>query len=72
MNTIHSQPNRRVLVIDDNRAIHEDFRKILGEPDTSALAARELGGSLTGHSDGPNRGAVFTLELPLRRPKEPS
>jgi len=32
--------NRRILVIDDNRAIHEDFRKILGSPDanTSALA----------------------------------
>jgi len=28
----HSSPerNRRILVIDDNRAIHEDFRKILG------------------------------------------
>ncbi|MCK4660239.1 MAG: response regulator [Phycisphaerae bacterium] len=31
----------------------------------SALAAREMGGSLTAHSDGPNRGATFTLELPL-------
>jgi PAS domain S-box-containing protein len=32
---------------------------------SGALVARELGGSLTGQSDGPNRGAVFTLELPL-------
>jgi predicted signal transduction protein with EAL and GGDEF domain len=24
------EPNRRILVVDDNRAIHEDFRKILG------------------------------------------
>jgi two-component system NtrC family sensor kinase len=31
----------------------------------SALAAREMGGSLTGHSDGLGHGAVFTLELPL-------
>ncbi|HEY0457204.1 MAG TPA: ATP-binding protein, partial [Verrucomicrobiae bacterium] len=30
----------------------------------SALAARELGGSLTVKSDGPGRGAAFTLELP--------
>ena len=32
---------------------------------SSALAAEELGGSLTAHSDGPGRGAMFTLELPL-------
>ncbi len=31
---------------------------------SSALAAKELGGSLTVSSDGPGRGAVFTLELP--------
>ena len=33
---------------------------------TSALAARELGGSLTGTSEGPGRGATFVLSLPLR------
>lgn len=31
---------------------------------SGALAARELGGSLTAHSDGLGRGATFTLELP--------
>jgi len=31
---------------------------------SSALAAQELGGSLTVHSDGPRKGATFTLELP--------
>jgi signal transduction histidine kinase len=32
----------------------------------SACAAMELGGNLTGRSDGLGRGAVFCLELPLR------
>ena len=37
----------------------------------SVLAAQDLGGSLNVHSDGPGRGATFTLELPLT-PPEPS
>jgi two-component system, NtrC family, sensor kinase len=32
----------------------------------SACAAMEMGGSLTVHSDGPGRGATFTIELPRR------
>ena len=32
---------------------------------SGALAARELGGTLSAHSDGPGKGAVFTLKLPL-------
>jgi signal transduction histidine kinase len=31
-----------------------------------ALAAREMGGALLAHSDGPGKGATFTLELPAR------
>jgi PAS domain S-box-containing protein len=30
-----------------------------------ALAARQMGGTLTAHSDGPGKGALFTLELPV-------
>ncbi|MFC5523260.1 DAHL domain-containing protein [Polaromonas jejuensis] len=30
-----------------------------------ALAARQMGGTLTAHSDGPGKGATFTLELPI-------
>ena len=29
------QPNRRVLIVDDNRSIHEDFRKTLGQGEGS-------------------------------------
>ncbi len=35
---------------------------------SGALAAKELGGSLTVHSDGPGTGASFTLELPVIPP----
>jgi two-component system NtrC family sensor kinase len=31
---------------------------------SSALAAQELGGSLSAHSEGPGQGATFTLDLP--------
>jgi PAS domain S-box-containing protein len=31
----------------------------------AALAAKEMGGSLIAHSEGPGRGASFTLELPM-------
>jgi two-component system NtrC family sensor kinase len=33
------------------------------------LTAKELGGKLTAYSDGPGKGATFTLELP-RQPRE--
>jgi C4-dicarboxylate-specific signal transduction histidine kinase len=33
---------------------------------SGALAAKELGGALLAHSDGPGKGATFTLELPLK------
>ncbi|MBE2214685.1 MAG: response regulator [Opitutaceae bacterium] len=39
-----SPPNRRILIVDDNAAIHEDFRKILaatGEAANDALASLE-------------------------------
>ncbi|WPB76622.1 ATP-binding protein [Archangium violaceum] len=39
---------------------------------SSAVAAQELGGSLTVHSDGPGRGATFTLELPYQPIEEPT
>ena len=32
---------------------------------SGAIAAKELGGRLTAHSDGPGLGATFTLELPF-------
>ncbi|HEY3916010.1 MAG TPA: PAS domain S-box protein [Verrucomicrobiae bacterium] len=37
---------------------------------SGALAAKELGGSLTASSEGPGCGAVFTLELPCQPPSD--
>jgi signal transduction histidine kinase len=37
---------------------------------SGALAAKEMGGSLTAHSEGPGLGALFVLELPLSAPKQ--
>ena len=34
-----------------------------------ALAAKEMGGSLTAHSDGLGKGATFTLEIPVQPPE---
>jgi len=39
---------------------------------SSALAAHQMGGSLTAHSDGPGRGATFILELPAWKEPAPS
>jgi signal transduction histidine kinase len=39
---------------------------------SGALAATELGGSLTVQSDGPGHGATFTLELPFKRDHSPT
>ncbi|HYO73120.1 MAG TPA: ATP-binding protein, partial [Archangium sp.] len=36
---------------------------------SSALAAQELGGSLTAHSEGLGHGATFVLELPCHGPQ---
>jgi len=36
----------------------------MGSGCSGALAAKELGGSLTAHSEGPGCGASFILELP--------
>lgn len=37
---------------------------------SAANAAREMGGTLAVHSDGPGTGATFTLELPIRKAGE--
>jgi len=35
---------------------------------SGALIAKEMGGSLSAHSEGKHKGATFTLDLPLEPP----
>jgi C4-dicarboxylate-specific signal transduction histidine kinase len=76
----------RVSVIDNGVGItSENLRKLFLHGFTTrksghgfglhsgALAARDMGGVLLGHSDGPGLGATFTLELPRQqKPAKPA
>jgi CheY-like chemotaxis protein len=44
MTSLNPDKNRRILIIDDNKAIHDDFRKILSpdEPTRAALNITEI------------------------------
>ncbi|HEX4085823.1 MAG TPA: hybrid sensor histidine kinase/response regulator, partial [Chthoniobacteraceae bacterium] len=49
--------NRRILIIDDNQAIHQDIRKILnpiapGKAALASAAAQLFGGRQTGYTPG--------------------
>ncbi|HXF09424.1 MAG TPA: response regulator, partial [Desulfuromonadaceae bacterium] len=49
--------NRRILIIDDNRAIHDDFRKILARPKAAPTSLAEAEAALFGD-------AIPKIELP--------
>jgi C4-dicarboxylate-specific signal transduction histidine kinase len=73
--------NRVKIVVQDNGIgiSAENLTRIFGHGFTTkddghgfglhsgALAAKELGGALTASSEGPGRGAIFTLELPVAK-----
>ncbi len=56
------QDNRRVLVIDDNRAIHEDFRKIL-TPRAPASSLDDLESELFGAAPSAAAGVARPFEI---------
>jgi two-component system, NtrC family, sensor kinase len=62
MNSASDKPNRRILIIDDNPSIHEDFRKIFPaeRPEHSALAAAEA--ALFGSPPAPAPQVPFVLD----------
>ena len=46
MYELNESRNRRILVIDDNDAIHQDFRKILTADTNCNLSHRAVGSAL--------------------------
>jgi two-component system NtrC family sensor kinase len=75
------RPRLRIRVEDNGEGIApENLAKLFGHGFTTrknghgfglhscALAAKEMQGSITAHSEGPGRGAAFTLELPINHP----
>jgi len=48
MDSLQTRQPRRILVIDDNRSIHEDFRKILGSKKTGNSALDDVESELFG------------------------
>lgn len=75
----HSEDHCRIEVADNGVGIsRENLTKIFTHGFTtkrkghgfglhsSALAAKEIGGKLTVHSDGEGQGATFTLEIPFK------
>ncbi len=54
--------NRRILVVDDNAAIHEDFRKILCDPSKTQAELADARSAFFGGDDEPLPGVKFELE----------
>jgi len=62
MNSLPADKNRRVLVMDDNRSIHDDFRKILSPAPAAAAAFDATAAALFGHSTDAVRQTQFEVD----------
>jgi signal transduction histidine kinase len=62
MNNQDSNKSYRILVIDDNRAIHEDFRKILCSPSAEATALGKAEAKLFAEPTRVSQSAVFEID----------
>jgi two-component system, sensor histidine kinase and response regulator len=58
-------PNRRILVVDDNAAIHDDFRKILNHTETSSSLA-EARTALFGDEDAAPEKPAYAIDVALQ------
>ena len=54
--------NHRILVIDDNRAIHQDFRKVLAKSARKPRALVDAGAALFGDAVTPFQLPVFEID----------
>ena len=62
MKTQPLEPNRRILLVDDNTSIHADFRKILCPSNTGTAALAEMEAALFGDAQPATDGTSFTLD----------
>jgi len=62
MNIPNDQTNRRILVIDDNRSIHNSFRAILHSADSGKSTLDETEARLFGEVTSGRRAVGFTME----------
>jgi PAS domain S-box-containing protein len=62
MNNLPAEKNRRILVIDDNRSIHDDFRKILSPAPVTAAALDVTETALFGYHPDPVQQIQFEVD----------
>jgi len=62
MSTVVKERNDRILVIDDNPAIHEDFRKVLNTPRSRRSALAETEAMLFGDASQTNQPINFQID----------
>ena len=62
MNSSNDQRNRRILVIDDNRGIHNSFREILRGAASDKSTLDEAEARLFGEAPSGRRTLGFTME----------
>ncbi len=61
-----SQPNRRILIVDDNRAIHDDFRKILDRAPSSESGLDEAAAAFFGEDRAADVSQGFELDSAMQ------
>ena len=57
---------RRILVIDDNATIHEDFRKVLSRQSDPSAQMTQAANSLFGRSQEADHSASYEIEVAAR------